>query len=89
MRQMSFDFGSPVDYGGLQDTVRLFRLNQKLHGIVQQVLTFRDVPKMQDCVRVVLKNGIKHDVPISELFTDETLTVLVLLGASNGSRDDK
>lgn len=87
MKQMSFDFGNPVEYGDLQDNVRLYKLNQTLHGNVTQVYTLRDVAKFETLVRVVLKNGVIHDVPVADLYTKETLATLVLLGASGGRRE--
>lgn len=89
MQQTSFDFGNPVDYGDLQDNVRLYKLNQTLHGNVTQVYTLRDVYKHATIVRVVLKNGVQHDVPIADLYTKETLATLVLLGASGGRREER
>jgi hypothetical protein len=87
MKQMSFDFGNPVEYGDLQDNVRLYKLNLTLHGNVTQVYTLRDVTRFDTLVRIVLKNGVIHDVPIADLYTKETLATLVLLGASGGRRE--
>lgn len=88
MKQMSFDFGNPIEYGELQDNVRLYKLNQTLHGKVMQVYTMRDVTKFETVVRIVLKNGVRHDVLAADLFTKETLATLVLLGASGGRREE-
>lgn len=84
MQQMSFDFGNSIEYGELQENIILHKLNRTLHGKVVSVGTTRDVKAFRTLVNVKLRNGISHAVDLAELFSDETLATLILLGAADG-----
>lgn len=82
MGQMSFDFSNPIEYGDLQHTVWVYKLNRKIGPVVRSVAAERDVVRQVTRVAVMLHNGKRMDTTIDELFSDSTLATLVLLGAS-------
>lgn len=86
MGQMSFDFSNPIDYGSLQDVLRLHQIQKRVGPIVERVESERSVVTQQLRIAVILKNGKRLMTTEDELMTDATMATLVLLGATkNGT----